>query len=81
MPDGPPMRFRWRRMLHDVARAEGPERIMPDWLRAPHGRARDYYRVEDKQGRRFWLYREDHDGSAALVCARAVRMSGLRTCA
>ena len=60
MPDGPPMRFRWRRVLHDVARAEGPERIMPDWLRAPHGRARDYYRVEDAQGRRFWLYREDH---------------------
>ncbi len=60
MPDGPPMRFRWRRVLHDVARAEGPERIMPDWLRAPHGRARDYYRVEDAEGRRFWLYREDH---------------------
>ena len=60
MPDGPPMRFRWRRVLHDVARAEGPERIMPDWLRAPHGRARDYYRVEDREGRRFWLYREDH---------------------
>ena len=60
MPDGPPMRFRWRRVLHDVARAEGPERIEPDWLRAPHGRARDYYRVEDAEGRRFWLYREDH---------------------
>jgi protein ImuB len=61
MPDGPPMRFRWRRVLHDVARAEGPERIMPDWLRAPHGRPRDYYRVEDREGRRFWLYREDHE--------------------
>jgi protein ImuB len=60
MPDGPPMRFRWRRVLHDIARAEGPERITPDWLRAPNGRARDYYRVEDKDGRRFWLYREDH---------------------
>jgi protein ImuB len=66
MPDGPPMRFRWRRVLHEVARAEGPERIMPDWLRAPHARARDYYRVEDKDGRRFWLYREDfHDQQEA----------------
>ncbi len=57
-PDGPPLRFRWRRVAHDVARAEGPERIAPNWLRAPHARARDYYRVEDREGRRFWLYRE-----------------------
>ena len=61
MPDGPPMRFRWRRVLHDVIRAEGPERITPDWLRAPNGRPRDYYRVEDRDGRRYWLYREDHE--------------------
>jgi protein ImuB len=60
LPDGPPMRFRWRRVLHDVVRAEGPERVMPDWLRAPSARPRDYYRVEDKDGRRFWLYREDY---------------------
>ncbi len=59
MPDGPPMRFRWRRVLHEVVRAEGPERITPDWLRAPNASPRDYYRVEDKDGRRFWLYRED----------------------
>ncbi len=60
MPDGPPMRFRWRRILHDVISAEGPERITPDWLRAPSARPRDYYRVEDREGRRFWLYREDY---------------------
>ena len=60
MPDGPPMRFRWRRILHDVISAEGPERITPDWLRAPNARPRDYYRVEDKDGHRFWLYREDY---------------------
>lgn len=56
-PDGPPLRFRWRRVLHEVAAAEGPERIACDWRRgdAP---TRDYYRVEDRQGRRFWLYRE-----------------------
>lgn len=60
VPDGPPARFRWRRVLREVARAEGPERIEPDWLRAPRARARDYYRVEDAQGRRYWLYREGH---------------------
>ncbi len=60
VPDGPPARFRWRRVLREVARAEGPERIEPDWLRAPQARARDYYRVEDAQGRRYWLYREGH---------------------
>jgi protein ImuB len=58
VPDGPPVRFRWRRVLREVARAEGPERIAPNWLRAPHARTRDYYRVEDRQGRRYWLYRE-----------------------
>jgi protein ImuB len=59
VPDGPPQRFRWRRALHAVARAEGPERIDAEWwtdgLDAP---PRDYYRVEDEGGRRYWLYRE-----------------------
>jgi protein ImuB len=58
MPDGPPKRFTWRRISHDVVRAEGPERIAPNWLRAPDDRTRDYYRVEDRNGRRFWLYSE-----------------------
>jgi protein ImuB len=57
-PDGPPARFRWRRKMHDVLRAEGPERIAPDWacygLDEP---TRDYYRIEDVEGRRFWLFR------------------------
>jgi protein ImuB len=56
VPDGPPIRFRWRRVLREVARAEGPERISGDWFgEAP---TRDYYRVEDRDGRRYWLYRE-----------------------
>ena len=58
MPDGPPKRFTWRRIAHDVVRAEGPERIAPNWLRATGAEARDYYRVEDRNGRRFWLYSE-----------------------
>lgn len=56
VPDGPPIRFRWRRVLREVARAEGPERISGDWLGGEL--TRDYYRVEDKDGRRYWLYRE-----------------------
>lgn len=62
VPDGPPRRFRWRRRQHRVARAEGPERIAPEWWRLRSGalsggRARDYWRVEDMDGRRFWLFR------------------------
>ena len=56
-PDGPPLRFRWRRALHRVVHAEGPERIAGEWWRAPGQPTRDYYRVEDDEGRRFWLYR------------------------
>ncbi|WP_407052045.1 Y-family DNA polymerase [Methyloraptor flagellatus] len=60
VPDGPPLRFRWRRVLHDVARAEGPERIAPEWWLTDHqgAQSRDYYRVEDAAGRRFWVFRE-----------------------
>ena len=108
VPDGPPLRFIWRRVPRTVTRADGPERIAPEWwthiavpqpppalrgqarqwltpkmdpradaaqiahvradleamLDAPSGpvkllpRARDYYRVEDAEGRRYWLFRE-----------------------
>jgi len=58
-PEGLPRRFVWRRSVHDVARAEGPERIAPEWWRERGtARLRDYYRVEDREGRRFWIYRE-----------------------
>ena len=58
VPDGPPLRFRWRRMLHQVAAIEGPERIGPEWWKEGAGGTRDYFRAEDTGGRRFWLYRE-----------------------
>ena len=59
VPDGPPVRFHWRRASHRVRRAEGPERIAPEWWRAGAVLlTRDYYRVEDDEGRRFWLFRE-----------------------
>lgn len=106
VPDGPPQRFVWRRVARRVVRADGPERISPEWWRSmsapkpastPEGlerkwlapkldpradaalirhikadleaepvstvqpnlpRARDYYRVEDESGRRYWVYRD-----------------------
>ena len=57
VPDGPPRQFRWRRLLHGVKRAEGPERIAMEWWRSVQP-TRDYYRVEDETGARFWLYRD-----------------------
>jgi protein ImuB len=63
VPDGPPRRFRWRGKTHLVTRQEGPERIATEWWlrRGGHGpnpgRTRDYYRVEDADGHRFWLFR------------------------
>ncbi|WP_292682816.1 DUF6504 family protein [Novosphingobium sp.] len=57
-PDGLPRRFRWRGAVHEVARAEGPERIAPEWWRERStARLRDYYRIEDGEGRRYWIYR------------------------
>jgi protein ImuB len=58
VPDGPPVRFRWRRAWHEVVAAEGPERIEGDWWSEyGGGPTRDYFRVEDKTGLRFWLFR------------------------
>jgi protein ImuB len=67
VPEGPPVRFTWRRVRRQIVRAEGPERIAPEWWRpftaAPGTREelvrpRDYYRVEDEHGARYWLFRD-----------------------
>jgi protein ImuB len=118
IPEGPPARFTWRRVTRRVVKAEGPERIAPEWWRelvskahqhtplppldgegggaeATRGegragwgdsiteshelaspptptpprqgegqkeqavlRPRDYYRIEDEDGRRYWVFRE-----------------------
>lgn len=63
VPDGPPHRFTWRRKSHDVLRYEGPERIASEWWqskRDPLGEkrlTRDYYRIEDAGGHRYWVFR------------------------
>lgn len=99
VPEGPPVRFTWRRVTRAVVKAEGPERIAPEWwlaLRTPspgkgeggdghrpspggghraptivtnphpdppptrgrEERTRDYYRIEDDEGHRYWVFRE-----------------------
>ncbi len=58
VPDGAPVRFLWRRVFYHVAIAEGPERIAPEWWREEAGHTCDYFRVEDREGRRFWLFRK-----------------------
>ena len=60
VPDGPPVQFSWRRVTHQVAQAEGPERIAMEWWRDDRGNklTRDYFRVESEAGARMWLYRE-----------------------
>lgn len=64
IPEGPPSRFRWRQVSYRVMRAEGPERIAPEWWReSATVEARDYFRIEDEDGRRYWLYREGFYGA------------------
>ncbi len=59
VPDGAPRRFKWRRVMHSVTRAEGPERIAMEWWAHQDPKpTRDYFRVEDTTGKRFWLYRD-----------------------
>lgn len=69
VPDGPPLRLRWRRRSLKIVAAEGPERIAPEWWsetasdahcsaeRQASLASRDYYRVADETGRQLWLFR------------------------
>jgi len=73
VPDGPPKSFKWRRAHHEVRRFEGPERIASEWWRRKDGHqpgkgglTRDYYRVEDARGRRYWLFRHGLFGDEQL---------------
>lgn len=58
LPEGPPLQFSWRGVRYTTTHAEGPERLRPEWWRDLRTRPRDYYTVEDADGRRFWLYRD-----------------------
>jgi protein ImuB len=72
IPDAPPVMFRWRKVVHRIVRAGGPERISPEWWRedgdsaGDDGEVRDYYRVESSHGMRFWVFREGLYGGERL---------------
>lgn len=59
IPDYPPMLFRYQGKAYQVKKADGPERIEREWWIEP-GEHRDYYRLEDEQGQRYWVYRSGH---------------------
>lgn len=59
IPDYPPMLFRYKDRVHNIVKADGPERIEQEWW-LQQGEHRDYYCVEDEQGHRYWLFRLGH---------------------
>ncbi|MEM9628560.1 MAG: DNA polymerase Y family protein [Pseudomonadota bacterium] len=82
VPDGPPLRFTWRRVTRRIVRSEGPERVgtvgAADSVDLA-GETRDYYWVEDDQGRRYWLFRKglyDRRGYAGIDADHQVSITG-----
>ena len=67
LPDHPPAAFTWRGIRRRVRRADGPERVVGEWWRREGERraVRDYWAVEDEEGRRYWLYRRGDGADAA----------------
>jgi len=67
LPDHPPVAFTWRGIRRRVKRADGPERVFGEWWKrdAELAAVRDYFRVEDDGGERFWIYRsgDGEDGA------------------
>ncbi|HVF97382.1 MAG TPA: DNA polymerase Y family protein [Flavisolibacter sp.] len=63
VPDYPPLNFRYKKQLHKVIKADGPERIEQEWW-LQDGEHRDYYAVEDEEGKRYWLFRSGHYNEA-----------------
>lgn len=59
IPDYPPMLFRYKDKVHNIVKADGPERIEQEWW-LQQGEHRDYYCVEDEEGHRYWLFRLGH---------------------
>lgn len=59
LPDHPPVWFTWRGIRRRLRRADGPERLFAEWWKrdAELTAVRDYFRVEDDGGERFWIFR------------------------
>jgi protein ImuB len=78
LPDNPPVSFIWRGVRRRVWRADGPERIFGEWWKrdAELAAVRDYFRVEDESGARFWIYRAG-DGEDSATGPQSWFMHGL----
>lgn len=59
VPDYPPMLFRYTGKVHNIIKADGPERIEQEWW-IQQGQHRDYYYLEDGEGQRYWIFRLGH---------------------
>lgn len=72
LPDHPPVWFTWRGIRRRVKRADGPERVFGEWWDrdAELATVRDYFRVEDEAGERYWLYRAGDGEDAATGTQR-----------
>ncbi len=92
IPDGPPASLEWRRRRCRIVKAQGPERIAPEWWQPllalereqeeaiaskRHPRTRDYYTIEDEVGRRYWVFREGLYGREESEAPPAWYLHGL----
>lgn len=78
LPDHPPVSFTWRGVRRRVRRADGPERVFGEWWkRDPELAAvRDYFRIEDDAGERYWIYRAG-DGEDPLTGSQRWFLHGI----
>jgi protein ImuB len=78
LPDHPPVSFTWRGVRRRVKRADGPERVFGEWWkRDPELVAvRDYFRIEDDAGERYWVYRAG-DGEDPLTGSQRWFLHGI----
>lgn len=78
LPDHPPASFTWRGTRHRVKRADGPERVFGEWWRrdAELAAVRDYFRVENETGERFWIFRAG-DGEDPATGSHSWFMHGI----
>ncbi len=59
--DGKPVLFAHCGDAHRILHSVGPERIAGQWWQG-HFRTRDYFDVEDEQGKRSWIFRVQETG-------------------
>jgi hypothetical protein len=82
LPDQPPRRFEWRGRAYRVVGGDGPERIHGEWWRrdAEVWAVRDYFRIEDADGGRFWVFRRG-DGVDSATRDLSWWIHGIFACA